>query len=63
MTDPQFAKGWPDVARFAIYVWRAERYGGDTKTGKSRWTLALPKRALMRRESGGNGRSESGCAQ
>ena len=28
--------------RFAIYVWRSQRYGGDTKTGKSRRTLALP---------------------
>ena len=29
--------------RFAIYVWRAERHGGDTKTEKSRRTLALPR--------------------
>jgi integrase len=29
-------------ARFAICVWRAERAGGDTKTEKSRRTLALP---------------------
>ena len=28
--------------RFAIYVWRSQRFGGDTKTGKSRRTLALP---------------------
>ncbi len=27
--------------RFAIYVWRSERAGGDTKTQKSRRTLAL----------------------
>ena len=27
--------------RFAIYVWRSERYDGDTKTEKSRRTLAL----------------------
>lgn len=32
--------------RFAIYVWRSERYGGDTKTGKSRRTLALPCRCV-----------------
>ena len=32
--------------RFAIYVWRADRYGGDTKTGKSRRTLALPGRCV-----------------
>jgi integrase len=29
--------------RFALYVWRAQRHGGDTKTGKSRRTLALPR--------------------
>jgi integrase len=29
--------------RFAIYVWRAQRQGGDTKTEKSRRTLALPR--------------------
>jgi integrase len=32
--------------QFAIYVWRAQRYGGDTKTGKSRRTLALPQRCV-----------------
>jgi integrase len=31
---------------FAIYVWRAQRHGGDTKTGKSRRTLALPRRCV-----------------
>ena len=48
--------GWQPVAtagfdharagesRFAIYVWRAQRHGGDTKTEKSRRTLALPRR-------------------
>jgi integrase len=46
VTDPEFVRGWPDVARFAIYVWRSERFGGDTKTGKSRRTLALPKRCV-----------------
>jgi integrase len=30
--------------RYAIYVWLAQRHGGDTKTGKSRRTLALPRR-------------------
>jgi integrase len=29
--------------RYAIYVWRAERHGGDTKTVKSRRTLAVPR--------------------
>jgi integrase len=32
--------------RFAIYVWRAQRHGGDTKTDKSRRTLALPRRCV-----------------
>jgi len=32
--------------RIAIYVWRAQRHGGDTKTEKSRRTLALPRRCV-----------------
>jgi hypothetical protein len=32
---------------FAIYVWRADREGGDTKTRKSRRTLELPKPAAQ----------------
>ena len=32
--------------RFAINVWRAQRHGGDTKTEKSRRTLALPRRSV-----------------
>ena len=32
--------------RYAIYVWRSERHGGDTKTEKSRRTLALPRRCM-----------------
>ena len=32
--------------RYAIYVWRSDRHGGDTKTEKSRRTLALPQRCL-----------------
>jgi integrase len=40
-----------DLARanddpYAIYVWRSERHGGDTKTEKSRRTLALPQRCV-----------------
>ncbi|MEV5500544.1 site-specific integrase [Nonomuraea fuscirosea] len=31
--------------KFSIYVWRADREGGDTKTRKSRRTLELPKLA------------------
>jgi hypothetical protein len=50
--------GWQPVAsgefdptragegRFAIYVWRSEREGGDTRTEKSRRTLALPRRCV-----------------
>ncbi|MEU9019348.1 tyrosine-type recombinase/integrase [Actinomadura sp. NPDC048394] len=34
-----------DHERFAIYVWRSVRAGGDTKTEKSRRTLELPGRA------------------
>ena len=30
--------------RFAIYVWRSDRVGDDTKTQKSRRTLALPQK-------------------
>ncbi|MGH3257894.1 MAG: site-specific integrase [Streptosporangiaceae bacterium] len=32
--------------RYAIYVWRSDRYGGDTKTEKSRRNLALPQRCV-----------------
>src|SRR5256886_4928554 len=32
--------------RHAIYVWRSERHGGDTRTEKSRRTLALPQRCV-----------------
>jgi site-specific recombinase XerD len=32
--------------RYAIYVWRSERHGGDTETEKSRRTLALPQRCV-----------------
>jgi integrase len=32
--------------RYEIYVWRSERQGGDTKTEKSRRTLALPRRCV-----------------
>jgi integrase len=35
-----------DVDRFAIYVWRSDREGSDTKTEKSRRTLALPRRCV-----------------
>jgi integrase len=32
--------------QYAIFVWRSERHGGDTKTEKSRRTLALPRRCV-----------------
>ena len=34
-----------DYDKFAIYVWRSVRAGGDTKTEKSRRTLELPQEA------------------
>jgi len=37
-------EGWGHK-RFALYVWRSVRASGDTKTKKSRRSLALPKRA------------------
>jgi integrase len=36
--------GWAHE-KFAIYVWHSVRAGGDTKTKKSRRSLALPKRS------------------
>jgi hypothetical protein len=30
----------------AVFVWRAERAGGDTKTPESRRTLALPRKCV-----------------
>jgi integrase len=35
-----------DHDQVAVFVWRAERAGGDTKTPKSRRTLALPKKCV-----------------
>jgi integrase len=42
---PVALAGW-DHEQFAIYVWRSVRAGGDTKTKKSRRSLALPRRAV-----------------
>jgi integrase len=39
-----YARAGKDL--FAIFVWRSQRHGGDTKTGKSRRTLALPRRCV-----------------
>ena len=33
-----------DHEQLAVFVWRADRAGGDTKTPRSRRTLALPRR-------------------
>ncbi len=35
-----------DREQVAVFVWRAERAGGDTKTKKSRRTLALPRKCV-----------------
>jgi integrase len=35
-----------DHDQMAVFVWRAERAGGDTKTPKSRRTLALPRKCV-----------------
>jgi integrase len=42
VTEVGFDGARAGQGRFAIYVWRSDRYGGDTKTRKSRRTLALP---------------------
>jgi integrase len=46
VTSAGFEHGAAGEDRFAIYVWRSQRYGGDTKTGKSRRTLALPRQCV-----------------
>jgi integrase len=46
VTTAGFDPATGDENSFAIYVWRSERFGGDTKTRKSRRTLALPQRCV-----------------
>jgi integrase len=46
VTTAGFDDARSDDDRYAIYVWRSDRYGGDTKTEKSRRTLALPHRCV-----------------
>ena len=46
VTSAGFDPSQAGEGRFAIYVWRSERDGGDTKTEKSRRTLALPRRCV-----------------
>jgi hypothetical protein len=47
--------------RYAIYVWRSERHGGDTKTEKSRRTLAMPRRCVeaLRQKAGRSRRTDT----
>jgi len=42
---PVTEAGW-DYEQFAVYVWRSVRTTGDTKTRKSRRTIALPRRCV-----------------
>jgi integrase len=46
VTEVGFGGARAGQDRFAIYVWRSDRHGGDTKTAKSRRTLALPLRCV-----------------
>jgi integrase len=46
VTSAGFDHGAAGSELFAIYVWRSQRHGGDTKTGKSRRTLALPRHCV-----------------
>ncbi len=46
VTTVGFHPAKADDDRYAIYVWRSDRHGGDTKTEKSRRTLALPQRCV-----------------
>ena len=46
VTSAEFDPSWAGEGRFALYVWRSEREGGDTKTEKSRRTLSLPERCV-----------------
>jgi integrase len=46
VTEVGFDGALAGVDRFAIYVWRSDRFGGDTKTVKSCRTLALPQRCV-----------------
>jgi integrase len=46
VTVAGFDPGRAGEDRFAIYVWRSDREGDDTKTKKSRRTLTLPRRCV-----------------
>jgi integrase len=46
VTVAGFDPGRAGEDRFAIYVWRSDRESDDTKTKKSRRTLALPRRCI-----------------
>src|SRR5690348_16806913 len=45
MWEPVAEAGF-DHEQVAVFVWRAERAGGDTKTPESRRTLALPRKCV-----------------
>jgi integrase len=46
VTSTGFDPGSAGEDRFAIYVWRSDGEGSDTKTEKSRRTLVLPRRCV-----------------
>jgi integrase len=46
VTEVGFVVGQTAAPRFAVYVWQSARHGADTKTAKSRRTLALPWRCV-----------------
>jgi integrase len=46
VTAAGFESALAGEERYALYVWRSERQGGDTKTEKSRRTLALRRRCV-----------------
>ena len=45
-----------DLEQVAVFAWRAERAGGDTKTPESRRTLALPRKYVEALREHGYGR-------
>jgi hypothetical protein len=60
VTVAGFDPGREGEDRFAIYVWCSDREGGDTKTEKSRRTLALPRRCVEALRGSRASRSKTG---
>jgi integrase len=58
---PVTEAGW-EHSEFAVYVWRSERVTGDTKTRKSRRSLALPQRCINALKALWEMRGEQGSA-